>query len=399
MTARGNAVRELAYDDVRGKVLAQPLSLLAEHLFGDLSIVDWAYQREPHSIVWAVRSDGLLLSLTYMRALDAWGWAWHDLADGGAAESICAIPEGKEDAVYLVVRRTVGGQTKRYIERLTSRRVEDARLGVFLDSSLSYDGRNAGATTVTVTEIAGGGFDVGVLVTVTASAAAFGAGDVGNEVVLNPDALSTLAADGKTVLDAGTVCRLVIAGYTSATEVTAEVLTPAVPVVYQATATTRWARAVDELSGLDHLEGKTVVALADGNVVRENAGVALVVTAGAVTLPEPASVIHVGLSYVSELELLDVAGPADVRGKEKTVKKVVVELEKSRGLRVGKDFDSLTLWNQRTVQDGYGRIPLFTGRAELLVAGDWSKHGRAAVQQADPLPMTVVAVTREVEVG
>lgn len=398
--ARGDSVRALAWDEQRQKFLAQPLSFFSEHLFFGYEIVHWAYQRKPYSIAWAVRSDGKLLSLTYLRALEAWGWAQHELADGGVAESICAIPEGDEDAVYLVVKRIIGGATKRYIERLTSRQISDARLGVFLDSSLSYDGRNAGATTITVTEIAAGGYDVAASVAVASSVAAFVAGDVGNDVILNPDGLETLDVDGVTVLDPGTICRLRITGFTDASHVTAEVITPAVPAVYRTTATTRWGLAKDEFSGLAHLEGKTVVALADGNVVSADAaGAPLVVAAGVITIPEPAAVVHVGLAYVSELELLDLGGSADSRGREKIVSRVFVELEKSRGLQVGQDFETLSLWDQREVQDGYGTVPLLTGRAEVLVAGEWTKHGRAAVRQADPLPCTVVAVTRDVEWG
>jgi hypothetical protein len=62
---------------------------------------------------------------------------------------VCAIQEGNEDAVYALVRRTVGGVTKRFIERFHTRKatrvngVIDTRRGVFLDCSLSYDGAPA----------------------------------------------------------------------------------------------------------------------------------------------------------------------------------------------------------------------------------------------------------------
>ena len=44
-------------------------------------------------------------------------------------------------------------------------------------------------------------------------------------------------------------------------------------------------------------------------------------------------------------------------------------------------------------------MKLLTGLAEIPVSGEWTKHGRCAVRQADPYPCTVAAVTREVEVG
>jgi hypothetical protein len=402
---RADSVIALQYDDVRRKYLGTPIEEFSDHLVRRHRIVDWAYQKKPYSVVWAVREDGKLLSLTYRPSMKAAGWAWHELADGGAAESVCCIPQGAEDAVYLVVRRTVGGATKRYIERLTSRQVNDARLGVFLDSSLTYDGRNTSATTVTVSEIAGGGYGPEASVAVASSADVFVAGDVGNDVILDPDAAARYDANGDLLPSLGPV-RLRITAYTGPRAVTAEVISPAVPAELQATATTAWARAVDELSGLGHLEGKTVLAVADGSVVRADAaGAALVVAGGSVTLADRAAVIHVGLGYDAELEMLDLAAGGDGKGKEKIVKQVFIDLVKSLGaeLFAGPSLEDADLrpWEiqaKNVTEVGEGPVKLLTGLAEIPVPGEWTKHGRCAVKQADPLPCTVVAVTRDVEV-
>jgi hypothetical protein len=397
---RADSVMALIWDDVRQKFLGQPLEELSDHLVRQYRVVDWAYQRKPWSIVWAVRDDGTLLSLTYRPSMKTVGWAWHELAGGGKAESICAIPQGAEDAVYLVVRRTIGGVTKRYVERLTSRQVNDARLGVFVDSSLTFDGRNATATTVTVSEVAGGGYAPEASVAIASSADVFVPGDVGNDVVLDPDALPREDADGNALPVLGPV-RLRITAYTGPRDVTAEVISPAVPAELQAAAAA-WARAVDELSGLDHLEGEEVVALADGSVVTTDAGGApLVVAGGAVTLPEPAAIVHVGLAYEGELEFLDLAAGGDARGKEKVVKRVLVDVTKTRGLQAGRSLTALRPWNVQAkdiTEIGDGPVKLLTGLAEIPVDGEWAKHGRCAVRQADPYPCTVVAVTREVDV-
>jgi hypothetical protein len=294
--------------------------------------------------------------------------------------------------------------TKRYVERLTSRVVNDARLGVFLDASLTYDGRNTTATTVTVTEIAGGGYAPEASVSIASSADVFVAGDVGNDVILDPDALPREDEDGNALPVLGPV-RLRITAYTGPRAVTAEVISPAVPAELQGAATTAWARAVDELSGLGHLEGETVLALADGAVVRTGgAGAALVVTGGAVTLPERAAVIHVGLGYDAELEMLDLAAGGDARGKEKIVKRVLVDVTKSLGMQAGKSLDDgdwrpWQVASKDVSEVGDGPVKLLTGLAEVWVSGEWAKHGRAAVRQAEPYPCTVVAVTREVDVG
>jgi hypothetical protein len=159
------------------------LTLFASHLVEGYTIVDWAYRRSPHSVIWAVRDDGTLLGLTYLREQDIWGWHRHDT--DGAVENVCVVPEGTEDAVYLVVKRTVNGATKRYVERLTSRSITkrtDVRDLVFCDASLAYDGRNAGAETMTLT--GGVTWDYTETLTITRSVGGFTAGDVGNAIQL-----------------------------------------------------------------------------------------------------------------------------------------------------------------------------------------------------------------------
>jgi hypothetical protein len=39
---------------------------------------------------------------------------------GDIFEDVCVIPEGNEDAVYFIVKRTINGVSKRYIERMSS---------------------------------------------------------------------------------------------------------------------------------------------------------------------------------------------------------------------------------------------------------------------------------------
>lgn len=97
------------------------ISTHAQHLFTGMSrtIVDWAYAEDPYGVVWAVREDGALLSLTFQREPYQAAWARHDT--DGYYEAVCSVPEGEEDAVYVAVRRNINGADVRYIERLTSR--------------------------------------------------------------------------------------------------------------------------------------------------------------------------------------------------------------------------------------------------------------------------------------
>jgi hypothetical protein len=131
-------VWELAYSWEANTYRSNDVSILATHLFDGYTLLDWAYAATPHSISWAVRSDGALLGLTYLREQQVYAWHRHDTA--GAFESVATIREGAEDALYAVVRRTVGGVERRYIERLHTRRFAQVEDAFFVDCGLTYVG-------------------------------------------------------------------------------------------------------------------------------------------------------------------------------------------------------------------------------------------------------------------
>lgn len=131
-------VRELAYSLESGYE-GRELTVFSRHLFDAYGAVDWCYQREPFGVAWVVRADGVLCGLTYLREHDIWGWHRHDT--DGEFESVCAVPAGgNRDDVYCAVKRTVNGQTKRYIEYFAERLPEgDVEQGCFVDSALTLD--------------------------------------------------------------------------------------------------------------------------------------------------------------------------------------------------------------------------------------------------------------------
>jgi hypothetical protein len=116
--ARGGIVRDIAPIEASG-FTGSDLTLMSAHLVDGFTIVDWTYQQTPDSVVWAVRSDGTLLSLTYVRELGILGWATHDT--DGLVKSVCCIPESGRDAVYAVIQRTIDGNTVRFVERMSDR--------------------------------------------------------------------------------------------------------------------------------------------------------------------------------------------------------------------------------------------------------------------------------------
>ena len=151
-------IRELAYNfDVDGYV-APDLTILAEHVTTG-GITEMAYQEEPLAIIWCVRDDGELVALTYQREQEVVAWHRHkfggtfgsgDSATGfGVCESVAVIPtEDSEYELYMIIKRTINGATKRYVEFLNTFDFDesDNTSFNFLDSQLSYSG--SAATTI-----------------------------------------------------------------------------------------------------------------------------------------------------------------------------------------------------------------------------------------------------------
>ena len=113
----GRKVRELVYELNKDGWVAPDLTLLAEHITTG-EIVEIAYQQQPDAILWCVRGDGTLIGMTYERDQKVVGWHRHTIADEADVESVATIyGNGTEDEVWLIVKRTVSGQTYRTIER------------------------------------------------------------------------------------------------------------------------------------------------------------------------------------------------------------------------------------------------------------------------------------------
>ena len=117
------------------------LSILAEHITAP-GISAMAYQQEPNSTVWMVRKDGALLSMTYLRRQQVVSWCRH--VTDGAFESVAVIPAEGEYELWTAVRRDIGGNTRRYVERFRPLDWgDDPADAFFVDSGLTYDGAPA----------------------------------------------------------------------------------------------------------------------------------------------------------------------------------------------------------------------------------------------------------------
>lgn len=287
LTHKGGEVRDLTFTFEADGYAGSDLTAFASHLIEDGKPVEWAWCAVPHSAVMAVRDDGMLLTMTYKREHQVVAWSWHD-SDGDVFESICSVPEAEGNAVYAVIRRTVYGVTKRYVERLAD---DNA---VMVDSALSYSGA--------------------------------------------PN---------------------------------------------------------DVMTGLAHLEGRTVRLIGDDY----DFGTQIVV-AGQVTFPREVSAATVGLPFVAEFESLNMTliGQAPVGTNKKLIRNVGVLVQDGREVRVGPDFDALEPVTLRDTSEYGAPAPRKTQWVEASVHGTWADNPRVCVR-VEGFGLSILALEPHVEIG
>lgn len=165
--SKGAGVRDLAFNVYFQVFTGTDISILSSHLFYGFQINEWAWAESPFYTVWAVRNDGQLLSLTYLKEQEFIGWAHHTTQ--GNYVSVASVTEATStvpnvDAVYTVAQRTVNSNIVKYVERLAERTYPNIdAMGWCVDAGISYSG--APATTfsgaqhlagLTVTGVANG---------------------------------------------------------------------------------------------------------------------------------------------------------------------------------------------------------------------------------------------------
>lgn len=406
----GKTISDIGYKFENDGYSGDDLTILARHLFKFNEIREWSYHREPYRVVWCVRDDGALLSLTYVRQHQVYAWSRHET--DGLFHSVSTIREDTEHATYVIVDRTIGGQEYRYVERLHSRIFRNVDDCFFVDGGTSRSNWNTDtASTVTLTggtAIGGTGEDAlywpagdALTLTENATSSPFASTDVGREIVLR-----VTQTDG-TILER---CRFEITAYTNSTTITVEPL-QAVPTTMQSVALTGYGFADAEVTGLWHLEGKTVFALADGDV--EGDAGELVVTNGTITLQTKAVQVHVGLGYNADMETLRIALQTQNDGQvvafNKSIPYVDVLVEETRGINVASSLTpnvdtgeiKFSTYFQRGYDDEEWGEPTALLENEFIrvpCPPEWNK-GQFAIRQNLPLPISILTVVPEVQIG
>ena len=383
-------IRDMFYDFTSRLYKGNDLTVYSNHLFDGYTIVAMAYQQNPDSILWCVRSDGALLGLTYLPDQNLIAWHRHDFKSG-LVKSVCVVPEGRIDALYVIVERTINGKVSRYTERFSDRFVNNSVVdSIFMDSSHTYDGRVLNQSYTTTT---GAGWTYLDDITLTAILTTpFVASDVGKQIHIT-DSL-------------GDVVRFTVISFTSGTIVHVQPNKTVPTTMRGVQVASIFTRAVNTLKGLNTLEGLSVSVLGDSQVVASpynSAYPTLTVTSGQLVLPEFYGVIQIGIPYLTDIETLDIdRGPNNtVANKSILITEVAMRIHKSRVAWIGgkppsddsvNALEGLTELKIRENESLGDPVALTSRVVKTLIQSQWNSNGRVFIRNTEPLPLAISSI-------
>jgi hypothetical protein len=378
--AAGSIVRNLSYNFFANIYTSADVTVLSSHLFANHTIKSWCYSEEPDKVIWVVRDDGALLSLTFLKDQEVAGWAVHTTA--GSYKAVGCVREGTRDVVYAAVERWAGGGVYTAIEQFQPRFSRSVEESWFLDCALSlpeFVGTDAMGS--------GGLQDPNNVFLYLYSGSIFWAGWIGGIIRV---------AGGKfqihTVLNSTQV-------------IARQLVAPTETFLYDETGERRikkqpplsWKLSFEylNLGGLDHLEGMWVSVFADGKAQKDK-----FVSGGRITLDAYASSVIVGLGYQADLQTLRLESQPTIQGRRKKIPALTIRVADSRGLSAGMTFNTLTEVKDLPPSVLSGVTPsLYSGDLRIVMDPLWESDGQVCIRSTTALPANIVAVIPETVLG
>ena len=367
----GVKLRQFQYDYYYDTYKAVDVSVFSEHLF-ESGITQLAYQKNTDSIIYLLRNDGklVLLTLEQDQSIQAYSLVEFD----GEIESIEVIPsyDGAYDEVWFIVKREIDGIECRHIERMQDPITPEIQQNCwYVRSGLSYSAYDMTEdNTLTLSAVSGSD------ITITASSSIFTEDSVNKRIRVIDE-------------DANILGQAKITEYTDECTVQAKVIKEFDALEYEGGT---WGVSVDTISGLSHLEGKTLQILADGAEQTEKT-----VEDGTIYLELDAWKIITGLGYQSYITTMPLeAGSQNgtAQGKRKRINELSLRVWRTIGCRIGTDLDNLQEVSYRDPQTLMG-IPegLYTGIVPNIKYNQgWVWDANITVEQSRPFPMNILAI-------
>ena len=375
----GKKLRELFYNWELDTYKALDRTILAPHILGD-GVVDMDVQTNPETAFYCVLTSGTLATMT--REVDQDVTAWARQTTAGTYTSIAVIPSqsANYDEPWVIVERWVQGNKKKYVEYFENIDVparQDKCL--YLHSALTYDAYDTTSrSSVTISLSASSGS-----ITLTSSTGYF------NGAMINKR-LRAINSAGTTIGE-GT-----ITATASTTSITLSITTTFTALSYSVGT---WGVSVATISGIDHLEAKTIGILADG----QTESLTRTVASGAVTLGSNYFVISAGLSYDQKLLTLKKETPAPtgtVQGKWQRYNEIMFKVNRStQNFKYGPDadhLDDIVLAITPTVTTLYtGILPPQGGG--IAMRGGYARGAQIYIKNSQPLPLEILNIIGSLE--
>lgn len=387
-------VRGSVYDLGNDTYQSDDLSIFSDSIL-DSGVDQLTYADEPHSQLHGRLGDGSMASLSFIGSQQIQGWNTVGIGGtfrggGSFIESFATIPSPETTVgnvfvhysqTWFIVRRTVDGSERRYIEFFEEDFEDGGDLNdvFFVDSGLS----TPTFSIVDITNADPAVIDFGV--------------DTRPDLV-EFDRIVITHAVGMTEVNEQTYhLRFPNAGFTQFQlhhDGAGDTLDSTSFGDYISDGVAN--EIVSSVSGLDHLEDETVQIVADGSVQ-----LSATVVGGSVTIDPEASEVHVGLPYTSRLQQL----PLDQNiqtgsglGKIKRIVQVDLLLKDTVGGRVGVLGGKMETLHNRLVGDALNdALAPVSGWVSVPHPEGYTTEGRVTVEQSEPMPLTVVAITRQAE--
>ena len=371
----GGQVRELLFDDNQKTYNAKNLCTLAGSILGTLPMQAWAYQATPVPTVWVVRGDGKLAMMTYdvENNLIAWNTVevGRTVGDEAFVESVCCVPNGFEDEVWISVKRKEDSGYVRHIEYFSTFNRLDKTEPYYVFSGKEIKGQDdvsisnftleSGTDYVCRVHVpAGHGLSNGQHVRITKTTASdhqilddncdlgrgiYKVGDVNasNWFHLKHSSDANVKGEGWPVGTIGGTIEVV----------------------------------VNEVTGLDHLNGDKVTVTGNGSQISPDQKT---VAAGKVALGSFYKKATAGLGVDAICKPLGL-DTVDDFGEPRTIKKVKARMIDSNSLQVGPDEDNLDDVSFRKKSDNMNEAPSTSSEiVEISIAGKVSSTGNIVLK-------------------
>lgn len=411
-----NSLRSLEWDLYLNKFNGVNLTTYSDHLFYQKVVTSMAFHEGALPLLWVTFDDGTFAAFTYEYDEQMRAWTRHD-SIGINVEQVCAT--GIADTTAFLVAKG----TTRYIELTNARYVKKSQLLsdteydmsnviAAMDSLVTQNGKLngnlVGPDVFRLWPVTNGVWDGDLNLTCGSSG-----------VFLNQVPSPSTPGDVIRFFDPsdGSTIDLVVKTYVNANQL---VVTPTIefPSDYAIGPNLYWAKST--VTGLGHMEGESVAIVSDGYVLgspnNDSDNIDFVtVSNGSITLPQGrrGAIVHVGrpITFDSETLDIDTVEQAPTLVESVNVNKVYVKVYNSRGLYVGNRFPDNDKVDGMTDLESYvvdysQDYPIIgnrywaqkTARAEVVLPGDWSSHGRVCIRQVDPLHFEILSIIPDVEV-